>query len=86
VGTDEEVDRNTLVKDAMQLAIERAKKRKLEGEAEERRRLEAAERARKKAEALAAAQEKKNDALLPTQENKKALEVSLSYHSISLAF
>ena len=56
------VDKDALVKDAMQLAIERAKKRKQEGEAEEQRRLEAAERARKKAEALAVAQEEKKKA------------------------
>ena len=86
-GTDEEVDKNTLVKDAMQLAIERAKKRKQEGEAEEKRRLEAAERARKKAEALAVTQEekKKNEALLPTQEDTKVMEVSFKI-SVWLAF
>ncbi|KAF8591969.1 hypothetical protein K439DRAFT_1656414 [Ramaria rubella] len=61
----EGVDKDALVKDAMQLAIERARKRKQEGEAEEMRRLEAAERAKRKAEALAVAQEEKKKAEIP---------------------
>lgn len=55
----EDLDKNALLKDAMHLANERAKRRKQELDEEERRREEAAERARKKAEALALAMETK---------------------------
>lgn len=71
---DDGVDKDALVKDAMQLAIERAKKRKQEGEAEEKRRSEAAERARRKAEALAATQEEKKTAQT-TEKDEQALKV-----------
>ncbi|KIJ45757.1 hypothetical protein M422DRAFT_67178 [Sphaerobolus stellatus SS14] len=64
------VDKDTLVKDAMHLAIERAKKRKEQGEEEEKRRQEAAERARKKAEEIAAKLEQQKD----EEERKKAEE------------
>ena len=77
---DNNVDKDALVKDAMQLAIERAKKRKQEGEAEEKRRLEAAERARKKAEALAAVQEekKKAEAISSTEKDEQVAKVSVA--------
>ncbi|KAF8528071.1 hypothetical protein BU17DRAFT_81297 [Hysterangium stoloniferum] len=57
-----EVDKDALVRDAMHLAIERARKRKQEGEEEEKRRLEAQERAKKKAEELAALLDEKRKA------------------------
>lgn len=80
---DEGVDKDTLVKDAMQLAIERAKKRKQEGEAEEKRRLEAAERARKKAEALAAAQEEKKRAQVTPSTAKDDQTSKVRHHIVS---
>ncbi|GJJ09595.1 hypothetical protein Clacol_003818 [Clathrus columnatus] len=55
----DDLDKNALLKDAMHLANERARRRKQELDEEEKRRAEAAERARKKAEALALAMEGK---------------------------
>lgn len=61
VENSEDVDKNVLLKSAMHLANERARRRKQELNEEERRREEAAERARKKAEALARAMEGKHE-------------------------
>lgn len=61
IENSEDVDKNVLLKSAMHLANERARRRKQELNEEERRREEAAERARKKAEALARAMEGKHE-------------------------